>query len=68
MDSSEVWNITGGFFMVNLKEGCIVEGILGEPVRIEKIQEIGSHVRIVGITLNSKELVDRVIEKNSWTN
>jgi superfamily II DNA or RNA helicase len=63
MDSSEVWNITGGFFMVNLKEGCIVEGILGEPVRIEKIQEIGSHVRIVGITLNSKELVDRVIEK-----
>ncbi|PLV56042.1 helicase-related protein [Thermotoga sp. SG1] len=50
--------------MVSLREGCIVEGIVGEPIRIEKIQEIGNYIRILGITLNSKEFVDRIIEKD----
>lgn len=47
-----------------INEGSIVKGsFCNEPVRIEKIEEIGDYIRIFGSTLHSKKFIDRVMRK-----
>jgi SNF2 family DNA or RNA helicase len=44
-----------------IREGAIVKGICEEPVKIEKIEQKGNYFRIVGYTINSKSLVNRML-------
>ena len=47
-----------------IKVGTIVKGpFWKEPVKVEKIEEIGNYTRIVGATTHSKEYVDRLFKK-----
>ena len=44
-----------------IREGAIVKGICEEPVKIEKIEQKGNYFRIIGYTINSKSLIDRML-------
>ena len=44
-----------------IREGYIVKGICGEPVKVEKVEKKGNYYRIVGYTLNSKSFVNRML-------
>ncbi len=47
-----------------LREGSIIKGpFWSEPVKIEKSEEIGDYIRIVGYTINSKQSVNQLINK-----
>ena len=47
-----------------LQENTIIEApFWNEPVKIEKKEEIGTYIRIVGYTIHSKQFVDQLIEK-----
>ena len=47
-----------------IKEGNIIKGpFWNEPVKIEKIEEIGEYIRIVGSTIHSKQYVNQIIKK-----
>ena len=47
-----------------LQEGNIIKGpFWNEHVKVEKIEEIGSYIRIVGYTLDSKNSVNQLINK-----
>ena len=44
--------------------GNIIKGpFWSEPVRVEKIEEIGNYIRIVGSTIHSKKYVNQIIKK-----
>jgi len=47
-----------------ISENSIIEGpFWNEPVKVEKVEEIETYLRIVGATLYSKEHVNRLIKK-----
>jgi len=47
-----------------ISEGNIVKGTFwSEPVKVEKIEEIGNYIRIVGSTIHSKQYVNQIIKK-----
>jgi len=47
-----------------INEGNIIRSpFWNEPVKVEKIEEIGVYIRIVGYTIHSKQYVDRLIKK-----
>jgi superfamily II DNA or RNA helicase len=47
-----------------IKEGDIIKGSFwNEPVRVEKAQEIGVYIKIVGFTIPSKQPVNQLINK-----
>ena len=47
-----------------IDEGNIIKGpFWNEPVRVEKIEEIGNYIRIVGSTIHSKKYVNQIIKK-----
>ena len=51
-----------------LKEGDIVKGnIANEPVRVDKVVDLGEHVQIVGSTLHTKQYVKRILKKSELT-
>ena len=52
----------GGGKIIN--EGNIIKGpFWNEPVKVEKIEEIGEYIRIVGSTIHSKQYVNQIIKK-----
>jgi SNF2 family DNA or RNA helicase len=52
----------GGGKIIN--EGNIIKGpFWNEPVRVEKVEEIGEYIRIVGSTIHSKQYVNQIIKK-----
>ena len=47
-----------------IDEGNIIKGpFWNEPVRVEKIEEIGGYIRIAGSTIHSKEYVNQLFKK-----
>ncbi len=47
-----------------ISEGNIIKGpFWNEPVKVEKIEEIGSYIRIVGSTIHSKQYVNQLVKK-----
>lgn len=47
-----------------IKEGNIIKGpFWNEPVKVEKIEERGEYIRIVGSTIHSKQYVDQIMKK-----
>ncbi len=47
-----------------LKEGNIISGpFWEEPVKVEKIEEIGNYIRIVGSTIRSKKYINQILKK-----
>jgi len=45
-------------------EGNIIKGpFWNEPVKVERIEEIGEYIHIVGSTIHSKQYVDQIIKK-----
>mgnify|MGYP000026366135 CR=1 FL=1 len=47
-----------------INEGNIIKGpFWNEPVKVEKIEEIGDYIRIVGSTIHSKQYVNQLIKK-----
>jgi len=47
-----------------ISEGNIIKGpFWNEPVKVEKIEEIGNYIRIVGSTIHSKQYVNQIIKK-----
>ncbi|MGC8949621.1 MAG: helicase, partial [Thermoprotei archaeon] len=47
---------------MHLNEGDIIEApFFNEPVKVEKITEIGNRCRVIGVTTRSKQLIDRII-------
>ncbi len=45
-----------------IREGNIIKGpFWKEPIRVEKVEELGDHIRIVGSTIHSREYVDRLL-------
>ncbi len=47
-----------------ITEGNVIEGpFWNEPVKVEKIGEIGEYIRIVGSTIHSRQHVDQIIKK-----
>jgi superfamily II DNA or RNA helicase len=52
-----------------ISEGNIIKGpFCDEPVKIEKIEEIGDYIRILGSTLYSKSHFNRVIRRDELAN
>ena len=48
-----------------IKEGNVIEGpFWNEPVRIDKVEEIGDYVHIIGATTRSKNHIDQLIKKD----
>ncbi len=48
-----------------IKEGDIVRGSFwSEPVKVDKIEDIGEHIRIIGVTTIYGKHVDRLIKKD----
>ena len=47
-----------------ISEGNIINGpFWNEPVKVEKIEEIGNYIRIVGSTIHSKHYVNQIIKR-----
>ena len=47
-----------------IKEGNIIKGpFWNEPVKVEKIEEIGNYIRIVGSKIHSKQYIDQLLKK-----
>ena len=47
-----------------INERSIIKGAFwNEPVKVEKIEEIGDYIRIVGSTIHSKQYVNQIIKK-----
>ncbi len=47
-----------------LKSGTIIQApFWPEPVKIEKIEDLGEYLRIIGATINSKQYIDTIIRK-----
>ncbi|RKX52189.1 MAG: helicase, partial [Thermotoga sp.] len=47
-----------------ITEGKVIKGpFWKEPVKVEKVEEIGGYVRIVGSTTHSKKYVDQIIKR-----
>ncbi|RLF49087.1 MAG: helicase, partial [Thermoplasmata archaeon] len=47
-----------------IKEGNIIKSpFWNEPVKVEKIEEIGNYIRIVGSTIYSKQYVDQLLKR-----
>jgi superfamily II DNA or RNA helicase len=45
-----------------IKEGDVIEGSFwNEPVRVDKVEDSGRYIRIIGSTLHSKEHIDRLL-------
>jgi len=52
-----------------ISEGNIIKGpFCDEPVKIEKIEEIGDYIRILGSTLYSKNHFNRIIRRDELAN
>jgi len=51
-----------------LQIGTLIKGpFWNEPVKVERIEEFGSYIRIVGFTINSKSPVNAVLNKEELT-
>jgi len=49
---------------MKLNEGMIVTGpFFSEPVRIEKIINIGTRIRLIGVSLQSNNHIDRILDE-----
>ncbi|MGC8966292.1 MAG: DEAD/DEAH box helicase [Caldimicrobium sp.] len=47
-----------------LKEGCIIKGaFFSEPVKVEKVVDLGDYIHIIGSTTNSKSSINRVLKR-----
>jgi len=47
-----------------INEGNIIKSpFWNEPVKVEKIEEIGNYIRIVGSTIYSKQYIDQLLKK-----
>ena len=47
-----------------IQEGNVIKGAFWEePVRVEKIEEINSYIRIVGFTINSNRSINQLLKK-----
>jgi len=52
-----------------IKEDSIIKGpFWKEPVKVEKVVEIGEYIRIIGSTINSKDYINQVIKKEELEN
>ncbi|RJS71123.1 MAG: helicase, partial [Candidatus Syntrophoarchaeum sp. WYZ-LMO15] len=52
---------------IELSEGSVIKApFWPEPVKIEKVEYLGDHIRIVGATINSKTYVDSLIYKEDF--
>ena len=52
-----------------IKDGCVVKGpFWNEPVKVDKVEEFGDFVRIVGSTVNSKTYVNQLIRREELRN
>jgi superfamily II DNA or RNA helicase len=48
-----------------IKEGNTIKGpFWDEPVKIDKSEELGDYIRVIGSTIHSKEHIDRLIRKD----
>lgn len=53
---------------MKIKSGTIVESpLFPEPVKVEKVEEIGDYVRIVGATINSNKHIDTILLKDDFS-
>lgn len=51
--------------MINIKQGDLIQGARwAEPIEVNLVEEIGDYVRIVGVTLNSRQHIDQLISKS----
>ena len=47
-----------------VRAGNVIKGhFWNEPVKVEKIEEIGDYIRIVGSTIHSRQYVNTVMKK-----
>ncbi|MGC9109629.1 MAG: helicase-related protein [Caldimicrobium sp.] len=47
-----------------LKEGCIIKGpFFPEPVKVEKVVDLGDYIHIIGSTTKSKSSINRVLKR-----
>jgi len=52
-----------------IKEGNIIKGSFwDEPVKIDKLEELGDYIRVIGSTMHSKEHIDQLIKKDELNN
>ena len=52
-----------------IEGGSIVKGpFWDEPVRVDKLNEIGDYIRIIGSTTHSKKHIDQLIKKDELNN
>ncbi|HHF57800.1 MAG TPA: helicase, partial [candidate division WOR-3 bacterium] len=52
-----------------IKEGNIIKGSFwDEPVKIDKLEELGDYIRVIGSTMHSKEHMDQLIKKDELNN
>jgi len=52
-----------------IKSGDIIEGpFWDEPVKIDKVEELGDYMRVIGSTTHSKEHIDRLVKKDEINN
>ena len=50
-----------------IKEGTILEGpYWPEPIEVKKIEELGIHIHLIGITTNSNNLIDQILTKEQF--
>ena len=48
-----------------IKEGNIIEGpFWNEPVKVEKLKHVGDRIHIVGYKINSKELINQLLNED----
>lgn len=47
-----------------IKEGDIIKGpFWNEPLKVEKIEEVGTYIHIVGSTIHSKNFINQIVNK-----
>lgn len=52
-----------------IREGSIIKGpFWREPVKVEKTEELGNYIRVVGVTIHSKDYVNQLLRRDDLRN